>query len=114
MREAGTAPDESVPILVRDEDTTLEGSTVPTVSLATSSPEAMKALAIAEPFHIPPATVPRYEVPEMLRLVVEAFARVVWPVTFKVPLEVKFDDDALPSTVWPVTPSVPEKSPVFP
>jgi hypothetical protein len=72
IRAAGTAPDDSVPILVKDDETMFEGSIVPTVSLATSSPEAMKALAIAEPFQIPDAIVPRYEVPETERLVDEA------------------------------------------
>ena len=55
-------PDERAPTCCSDDDATLAGSVVPTVSLATSNPVAIYALVICDPFHVPVVITPVFGV----------------------------------------------------
>ena len=50
---------------------------------------------------------PTVSLPEVVILVADALASVLFPTTVSVPLEVKLEDEALASAVCPVTVSVP-------
>ena len=100
-------PDERAPTCCRDDDATLAGNVVPNVSLATSSPVAIYALAICDPFHVPVVITPVFGVTmSPLYEVAPVIAPENIPfVAYKSVVEI-FDVEALSSVVFPVTLSV--------